>query len=64
MKKNRMAQTCANGISKIASGKVTKVKPGPSLATFEIETPMFFDKKPNIAAGYKVHLGVVRKLKL
>lgn len=35
IKKNKMAQTCAPGMSKIASGKVMKLNPGPEATTSE-----------------------------
>lgn len=53
MMKNRIAQTCGQAISRIASGNVMKVNPGPSLATFEIGTPMLFDRNPKIAVVEK-----------
>lgn len=48
MKKKRIAQTCDPGINKIASGNVTKLKPGPLVATSEISTCMVCAKNPRI----------------
>lgn len=45
--KNKTAHTCGQGSNEIASGYVTKARPGPPVATVETGKPVLYDINPN-----------------
>lgn len=47
IKKNKTAQRLGNGNIAIASGYVTKARPGPLVATVATDIPVFSDMKPS-----------------